>query len=267
MKGAIMKKRLAVSLSVVFIVMAVVVFYNKQRQYGRLKAQYDVISANYKRLLCEKYEPPSFNKTVSDEKKREIADLFKKIAYAYDNEQIDLMREYISIMSTDYCALPFEDRNQVDAPFEFKKRILWSDKLRTFSDVEAFERFARINIEAALFEGEMGTLLRRDFGAYVEGTVLVRLIQYKKKFANEGLTELEASAEKFISYWTSFIESDNGFTKRFVNLIVDQNELVRFIKPEESQTREEALRSARSFAQGIVRCGYKPKWLKDFEPK
>ena len=116
MKGAIMKKRLAVSLSVVFIVMAVVVFYNKQRQYGRLKAQYDVISANYKRLLCEKYEPPSFNKTVSDEKKREIADLFKKIAYAYDNEQIDLMREYISMMSTDYCALPFEDRNQFIAP-------------------------------------------------------------------------------------------------------------------------------------------------------
>ena len=262
-----MKKCLVVSLVVAFIVMAIVVFYNKQRQYGRLKAEYDVISANYKRLLCEKYEPPSFNKTVSDEKKREIADLFKKIAYAYDNEQIDLMREYISIMSTDSCALSFEDRNQVDAPFEFKKRILWSDKLRTFSDVEAFERFARINIEAALFEGEMAIVERSDFGAYVEGTVLVRLIQYKNKFAKEGLTDLEASAEKFISYWTSFIESDNGFTKRFANLIVDQNELVRFLKPEESQTREEAFRSARSFAQGIVRCGYRPKWLKDFEPK
>ena len=44
-----------------------------------------------------------------------------------------------------------------------------------------------------------------------------------------------------------------------------ENELVNFIRPDEAQTREESLRSARSFAKGLIRCGYRPKWLKEFE--
>jgi hypothetical protein len=260
-----MKKCLNISLFILAVVAAGVAFYNKQRQYERLKAEYNEVRTKYKKMLCEKYEPPSFNKEVSAEKKKEIADLFQKIAVAYANEQIDLMREYISLISTDYCALPADVRNEVDAPFEFKKRFLWSNELKSFNKVDDFERFARTNIEAALFEGEMGLLERSDFSAYVEGTVLVRLIQYKEKFAKEGLLKLEKSADKFLSYWVSFIESDNGFTKRYVNFIVENNELVNFIRPDEAQTREESLRSARSFAKGLIRCGYRPKWLKEFE--
>ena len=260
-----MKKWLNISLVVLAVVVAGAAFYNKQRQYECLKAEYNEVRTKYKKLLCEKYEPPSFTKKVSEEKKREIADLFRKIADAYQNENVELMREYISLMSPDYCALPADVRNEVEAPFEFKKRFLWSDELKSFSKVVDFERFARINIEAALFVGEMGVLLRRDLGAYVEGTVLVRLIQYKKKFAKEGLSELEKSTDKFISYWISFIESDNGFTKRCAEFIVARNELIKFIRPDEAKTREESLRSARSFVQGLIRCGYRPKWLKEFE--
>jgi hypothetical protein len=47
--------------------------------------------------------------------------------------------------------------------------------------------------------------------------------------------------------------------------IVKNNELVNFIRPDEAQTIEESLRSARSFAKGLIRCGYRPKWLKEFE--
>lgn len=260
-----MKKWLNISLAVLAVVVAGAAFYNKQRQYECLKAEYNEVRTKYKKLLCEKYEPPSFNKDVSAEKKKEIADLFRKIADAYQNENVELMREYISLMSPDYCALPADVRNEVEAPFEFKKRFLWSEELKSFSKADDFERFARINIEAALFVGEMGVLLRRDLGAYVEGTVLVRLIQYKKKFAKEGLSELEKSADKFISYWTSFIDSDNGFTKRCAEFIVAHNELIKFIRPDEAKTREESLRSARSFVQGLIRCGYRPKWLKEFE--
>ena len=260
-----MKKWLNISLFVLAVVVAGMAFYNKQRQYECLKTEYNEIRTKYKKLLFERYEPPSFNKDVSAEKKKEIADLFQKIAVAYTNEQVDLMREYISLISTDYCALPADVRNEVDAPFEFKKRFLWSDELKSFSKVVDFERFARINIEAALFVGEMGVLLKRDLGAYVEGTVLVRLIQYKKKFAKEGLLELEKSADKFISYWISFIESDNGFTKRCAEFIVAHNELIKFIRPDDAKTREESLRSARSFVKGLIRCGYRPKWLKEFE--
>ena len=90
-------------------------------------------------------------------------------------------------------------------------------------------------------------------------------MRYKKKFAKEGLSELEKSADKFISYWISFIESDNGFTKRCAEFIVARNELIKFIRPDKAETREESLRSARSFVTGLIRCGYRPKWLKQFE--
>jgi hypothetical protein len=262
-----MKKWLNISLVVLAIVAAIVAFYNKQLQYECLEAEYNEVRTKYKKMLCEKYEPPSFTKEVSEEKKREIADLFRKIAEAYQNEQVELMREYVSLMPPDYSALSVNDRREVSSPFCFKKDFMRCDKLKSFDKVEDFERFVRINIEAALFESEFEALMKYEsaYGVGPERKVLLCLLQYKKKFAKEGLCEFEASADRFLSYWTSFIESDNGFSKRWANFIVDYNELIKFLRPDEAKTREESLKSARSSVQGLIRCGYRPKWLKEFE--
>ena len=264
-----MKKWLNISFFVLVAVAVVIVFYNKQRQYERLNTKCNELKANYKKLLIEKFEPPSFRKAVTEEKKKEIADLFRKIAEAYQNEQVELMREYISLMPPDYSALSVKDRNEVSAPFCFKKNFMRCDELKSFCKVEDFERFVRINIEAALFESEFETQMKYEsgYGVGPERRVLSCLLQYKKKFAKEGLCEFEASADRFLSYWTSFIESDNGFSKRWANFIVDYNELKKFLRPDEAKTREASLKSARSSVQGLIRSGYRPKWLKDFEPK
>lgn len=262
-----MKKILKMSIFVLAAVAVAIVFYNKQQQYECLNAKYNELKANYKNLLIEKFEPPSFRKTVTEEKKKEIADLFRKIAEAYQNEQVELMREYVSLMPPDYSALSVNDRREVSSPFCFKKDFMRCDKLKSFDKVEDFERFVRINIEAALFESEFEALMKYEsaYGVGPERKVLLCLLQYKKKFAKEGLCEFEASADRFLSYWTSFIESDNGFSKRWANFIVDYNELIKFLRPDEAKTREESLKSARSSVQGLIRCGYRPKWLKEFE--
>jgi hypothetical protein len=267
MKGMTMKKILKMSIFVLAAVAVAIVFYNKQQQYECLNAKCNELKANYKNLLIEKFEPPSFRKTVTEEKKKEIADLFRKIAEAYQNEQVELMREYVSLMPTDYSALSVNDRREVSSPFCFKKDFMRCDKLKSFDKVEDFERFVRINIEAALFESEFEALMKYEsaYGVGPERKVLLCLLQYKKKFAKEGLCEFEASADRFLSYWTSFIESDNGFSKRWANFIVDYNELIKFLRPDEAKTREESLKSARSSVQGLIRCGYRPKWLKEFE--
>ena len=262
-----MKKILKMSIFVLAAVAVAIGFYNKQQQYECLNAKCNELKANYKNLLIEKFEPPSFRKTVTEEKKKEIADLFRKIAEAYQNEQVELMREYVSLMPPDYSALSVNDRREVSSPFCFKKDFMRCDKLKSFDKVEDFERFVRINIEAALFESEFEALMKYEsaYGVGPERKVLLCLLQYKKKFAKEGLCEFEASADRFLSYWTSFIESDNGFSKRWANFIVDYNELIKFLRPDEAKTREESLKSARSSVQGLIRCGYRPKWLKEFE--
>ena len=262
-----MNKWLNISLVVLAVVVAGAAFYNKQRQYECLKAEYNEVRTKYKKLLCEKYEPPSFTKKVSEEKKREIADLFRKIADAYQNENVELMREYISLISPDYCALPAAVRNEISAPFGFKENFMRCSKLKSFDKVEDFERFARLNIEAARFESDLEALMayESDYGVGPERALLVRLLQYKKKFGEDGLCELEASAGRFLSYWTSFIESDNGYSKRWAKFIIEYNEMAKFTQPRRSKTREELLYSARSSVKGLIRCGYRPKWLKEFE--
>ena len=51
-----MKKWLNISLVVLAVVVAGAAFYNKQRQYECLKAEYNEVRTKYKKLLCEKYE-------------------------------------------------------------------------------------------------------------------------------------------------------------------------------------------------------------------
>ena len=65
--------------------------------------------------------------------------------------------------------------------------------------------------------------------------------------------------------WIAFIESDNGFSRRWAKFIIEYNEFVKFIRPEDAKTREELLHSVRSSASSFKRCGYRPKWLKEFE--
>lgn len=265
-----MKKWLNISLVVLAVVVAGVAFYNKQRQYKELYIECDEIKAKYKKLLFEKYIPPYFNATIGNEKMDEIKDrctaLFIKIAEAYTNEQVELMREYMSLIPADYCLLDYNDRNEVRKPFKFEQNFSRCKELKLFNTLDDFERFIRINIDAALFVGEVYVKMRDlPSAGHVEWDVLRQLLRYKKKFAKEGLSELEKSADKFISYWISFIESDNGFTKRCAEFIVARNELIKFIRPDEAKTREESLRSARSFVTGLIRCGYRPKWLKQFE--
>ena len=264
MKGFVMKW-IKVALQFFVGAAAVAVFLYQRNKNERLESELVELKGDYRKLLFDKYMPYGHGKTVTKEKRDEIAGVFQKIANAYDNENLEEMREYMRIVSPDYCMLFYADRQAISACFDFRKRFLWNENLRSFDKVENFEKFMRLNLEAALFVGEMDVLMKDDFGANLERLMLCRLIEYKEKFAKEGLLELEASAGRFLSYWIAFIESDNGFSRRWAKFIIEYNEFVKFIRPEDAKTREELLHSVRSSASSFKRCGYRPKWLKEFE--
>ena len=74
-----MKKCLNISLFILAVVAAGVAFYNKQRQYERLKAEYNEVRTKYKKMLCEKYEPPSLIRKYLRRRKKKLRISFKRL--------------------------------------------------------------------------------------------------------------------------------------------------------------------------------------------
>ena len=137
MKGYVMTLT-KVALQVLVGAAAVAVFLYQRNQYERLESELVELKGDYRKLLFEKYMPYGHGKTVTKEKRDEIAELFKKIANAYDNENLEKMREYMRIVSPDYCMLFYADRHAISACFDFQKRFLWNENLRSFDNVENF---------------------------------------------------------------------------------------------------------------------------------
>lgn len=124
-----------------------------------------------------------------------------------------------------------------------------------FKSVEEFERIVGRDIEKARFLGELG--VRR--GAYtrllpfIERHVLIRLNAYRREFAREGRSDLEASAAELVENWCRRIESEAGFTRSYVLATVRNRSGVPSV--------EWARRFARHETAGLVRAGYSPKWI------
>lgn len=145
--------------------------------------------------------------------------------------------------------------------------FLWKKELQEFSSAQEYESFAIVNTELVKYFGcreiRDGRLELAETKEYLTYRTLN---EYCEKFRKEGDAELVACAEKFLAKWVEHIESSDGFTRKSACYLLFLNtEYANMIRPEAALSHQEALRAARSTANGLVNCGYTPKWLKEFD--
>ena len=132
-----------------------------------------------------------------------------------------------------------------------------------FPDVESLDKYLRVNIELVLFLGNMEQR-RGDYesGLRYDYLVLDQLNRYAKKYQDEGLECFEVCVDSFIEEWHRQIESENGFTRQYMWFQVDLQWPLYY---EGSWTLDKLSAWAKQYASHLIKRGYTPKWLSEFD--
>ena len=138
-------------------------------------------------------------------------------------------------------------------------------ELKDFEGVKDFESYVRINLDLAMFLGNM--YLKR--GRYdncplpiLDAAVLEQLLLYKHKFRVAERFDMEKVADEYIKEWHGQIESENGFTRQYMWFQVD---LQWSTYNKGGMTVEQLSDFVKRYARGLVRLGYTPKWLSEYD--
>lgn len=159
-------------------------------------------------------------------------------------------------------------RNCHDAESSLRKifydEFLWrNDSMSEFDGVCALDSYLRINFELMVHyanldirAGNFEVLPAKEYLA------LKTLKDYGRKFRADGNVEFERVANKYLDALIDHIESSDGYTRRCAHYTVALNTvLADAISPGRGVSNVSGLRLGRSIAQGLVKCGYTPKWL------
>lgn len=190
---------------------------------------------------------------------------YARIAEAYLNGDRLGMAVAMAALPTSGSDVRWNISVRHDAPLStaFDDTFLRTDDLRDFQSAESFESFAWINLDLAAFYGRLFLRQNRfESLCCVECLVHLRLMQYHDKFVREGRTGLQDVARRFTDLWEAHIDSPDGFTKQGVRGMYLMNTVyARACGHGPGLSRENALAMARSLANGLVKCGYRPQWL------
>ena len=136
--------------------------------------------------------------------------------------------------------------------------------LKDFVSVADFEEYLRNSIDIAVFWGN-SYAMREDFASPVEFldvAVLRKLLIYKERFRNAGRPEMEKCADRFIQQWQNHIESEDGFTRKYMLFQVDLQWCTYKCG---DRSLEQLSAFVKGKANGLIRLGYTPKWLSEFD--
>ena len=206
-------------------------------------------------------------KPITTEQSNEFSRVFKSILDAYQCGDINRLKS--CMMETPNFATNMPER----LFYDFVQPVLRAQEaafvrpkeLRSFSTVEEFVDYCRINIDLALFLG--GLFVKRDwFGCgeviRCEGDVFVQLQRWKDRFHREGQEDLERITDGFIAEWIEHIESPDSFTRQFLWFEVD---LQWPCYNDGLWTIEQLSAFVKDKAKILTRSGYTPKWLSEFD--
>ena len=212
-----------------------------------------------------RYHPPA-RQSVTNMQSNDVAAAFTSIADAFAEGRL-------SDMKAAMAAFPLVVTNMPDQLFHSLSRpvrdILLNDFLdpsttREFNTAEEFASYARNNIELLLFWGEI-LLKRGDFDGpviFLDHAVLHKLLIYRDEFHSRKLDDCVLCVDGIIDEWHGHIESENGFTRRQMWFRVDLNWP---LYNEGTLTSAQISEIVKGFASGLIRLGYTPKWLKEFD--
>lgn len=206
-------------------------------------------------------------RVLSENEHNSVAKSFERINRAYTNGQLEVMRTQMfqmpgavtNAINWHYTELARVFSKSVDEEFLGLKRLY------DFGSVEDCNRFMSVNLLAVRFLGEVH-LRRRDYsGALVRAdrNALRQLQRYKEKFHREGLLEFESCIDKFIAEWTARIDAADGFTRMYMR---HQIGVQYFLVTQKGWSQERLLDAIRHNADGLIKAGYKPKWLDEEFP-
>ncbi len=210
-------------------------------------------------------EMPGYNPTAAES--NELSQAFLQVVEAYTNGSISTLRRRMAEIPPLATNVGDFAYIEIVRPFlrSLDDEFLSPHGMKNFSSAEEFAESMRLNIEAVRFLGDLA--LRR--GAYsgsliwLDKSVLRRLMQYRDRFRRENRSDMEARAEEFIAEWETLIESPGGFTRNYMRMQIALQH--RHIE-EGGWTHEMLFHSVRQFAIGLLKSGYKPKWLDEEYP-
>lgn len=219
-------------------------------------------------------EQPVYHYPVDPALKAELRLAYDQIAVAYSNRQTRTMRQIFDRVGGQIG--PLLDKDFVDvckpASLAVWDALFIQDGPRRdfrppgdFSDVTAFSRYAYALLELVKIYGDVN-VARHNYGHAMtfEGPLLRLLKAYRKKFAEEGRRDLETLADKLVSEWIAFIESDEGYSHRYARRALAEN---LALYERENKPREDAVMISRKVAVlGLQTfADYTPKWLNEIK--
>ena len=190
---------------------------------------------------------------------------YERMAKAYlKRDRLELSMAMASLpASKDFLRCEISSHIDEALSTAFNDTFLRTEELFDFADEGSFAAFAWVNLDVAMFYGRL-RLKQKDFESlcFIENLVYLRLKQYHDKFEREERADLQNAARRFMDLWEAQIESPDGFTRQGIRGMYLMNSVyARACGHGPGFTRENALVMGRALANGLVKCGYRPKWL------
>ena len=212
-----------------------------------------------------RYHPPE-RVPVTAEQSNAVARAFNEIVASYRKGDVSAMRA--RIMEMPDVVSNMTEKAFVGPAFTavhaMEEGFTMSRELKEFATPIDFMQYCRINIDFALFVGNV-FLMREDYESpmsQLDFRVLQVLLRYKDDFHAKGRMDMELAVDSFISEWETQIESENGFTRQYMWYQVD---LQWACYNDGEWTLAQLSEWAKRYAKGLVRLGYTPKWLSEFD--
>ncbi len=197
---------------------------------------------------------------------------YEDIAVAFSNREVVVMQQLFSQVREHVRMLKLKDFNSASSAIE---RAYWDTwfigsgegysfrPLENFSTAGEFSLYVESILALVKIRGD-GFVIREDWDGYkgIEALPLRLLKEYRKKFSEEGRRELEVCADRAISQWIAFIESEEGYSRRYAREVLPDN-----LKIHENGSREDAVKITRLAASAELEtfAGYIPKWLEEIK--
>ena len=204
--------------------------------------------------------------SITIEQSNAVARAFARILESYENCDVEGMKASMkdvpdivtNMKEKAFIALKGSLCNALQS------RFIGLQSPMEFQDAESLGAYLRSNIELTIFLGNIA-LKREDFDTMVDiydALVLKQLLNYKRKYREDGEECFESCVDKFIEEWHQQIESENGFTRQSMWFHVD---LGWPFYHDGTWSLAQLTKWVRDRADRLISLGYTPKWLSEFD--
>ena len=227
----------------------------------------DVVELRLKqRTLYEKHFLE--RSSLSAEQIQELSAIHSNVLQTTQNGYAGDLKDSVFAITNHFHGVQKWNRPLFESVLEriFYESAFSSNRIEGFRSAEVFDAYLEYYSDVAVMLGQ-SRLRTYDYGyeaSSVEALVFHKLKQYCEHYRKVNEPCYERVAEKHLERWLDFIESNEGISQCAARrLFVYEKERVEKL----GDTRyENALRAVRSLAQGLVHCGYTPRWLDEEFP-